>query len=197
MSWTPDRVDSLKKMWSDGQSASQIANDLGGVTRNAVIGKIHRLGLSNRGTVTSKDKQTNTNIEKDIFLSILGFSVDFIESFGFPKKIIDLYFIFNEFITKFISLEMQDKSILNFLNSLDAFRRPERLKAFLIQAQYFLDFHKMKEGEKINIFIKINNIIENKIDYGNLTNKNVEDIKRNIENINLNIINSILLNKKY
>ena len=54
MSWTPDRVDSLKKMWSDGQSASQIANDLGGVTRNAVIGKIHRLGLSNRGTVTSK-----------------------------------------------------------------------------------------------------------------------------------------------
>ena len=140
---------------------------------------------------------SNTNIEKDIFLSILGFSVDFIELFGFPKKIIDLYFIFNEFITKFISLEMQDKSILNFLNSLDAFRRPERLKAFLIQAQYFIDFHKMKEGEKINIFIKINNIIENKIDYGNLTNKNVEDIKRNIENINLNIINSILLNKKH
>ena len=65
MSWTPDRVDSLKKMWSDGQSASQIANDLGGVTRNAVIGKIHRLGLSNRGTVTSKDKQTTINIEKE------------------------------------------------------------------------------------------------------------------------------------
>ena len=55
----------------------------------------------------------------------------------------------------------------------------------------------MKEGEKLSTLIKINNIIENKIDYGNLNNKNVEDIKRNIENINLNIINSILLNKKH
>ena len=56
MSWTPDRVEILKKMWSEGQSASQIANDLGGVTRNAVIGKIHRLGLSNRGSTIQKDK---------------------------------------------------------------------------------------------------------------------------------------------
>ncbi|MEQ3625033.1 MAG: GcrA family cell cycle regulator [Celeribacter sp.] len=48
MSWTDERVETLKKMWSDGQSASQIAKELGGVTRNAVIGKVHRLGLSNR-----------------------------------------------------------------------------------------------------------------------------------------------------
>jgi GcrA cell cycle regulator len=48
MSWTDDRVEMLKKMWSEGQSASQIAKELGGVTRNAVIGKVHRLGLSNR-----------------------------------------------------------------------------------------------------------------------------------------------------
>ncbi len=48
MSWTDERVELLKKLWSDGQSASQIAKELGGVTRNAVIGKVHRLGLSNR-----------------------------------------------------------------------------------------------------------------------------------------------------
>ena len=48
MSWTDDRVEILKKMWGEGQSASQIAKELGGVTRNAVIGKVHRLGLSNR-----------------------------------------------------------------------------------------------------------------------------------------------------
>ena len=48
MSWTDERVEQLKKMWSEGQSASQIAKELGGVTRNAVIGKVHRLGLSNR-----------------------------------------------------------------------------------------------------------------------------------------------------
>jgi GcrA cell cycle regulator len=48
MSWTDERVEMLKKMWGDGQSASQIAKELGGVTRNAVIGKVHRLGLSNR-----------------------------------------------------------------------------------------------------------------------------------------------------
>ncbi len=50
MSWTDDRVEILKKMWGEGQSASQIAKELGGVTRNAVIGKVHRLGLSNRTT---------------------------------------------------------------------------------------------------------------------------------------------------
>ena len=48
MSWTDERVELLKKMWNEGQSASQIAKELGGVTRNAVIGKVHRLGLSNR-----------------------------------------------------------------------------------------------------------------------------------------------------
>ncbi|MDP5306783.1 GcrA family cell cycle regulator [Paracoccus spongiarum] len=49
MSWTDERVETLKRMWSEGQSASAIAKELGGVTRNAVIGKVHRLGLSNRG----------------------------------------------------------------------------------------------------------------------------------------------------
>ena len=48
MSWTDERVETLKRMWNEGQSASQIAKELGGVTRNAVIGKVHRLGLSNR-----------------------------------------------------------------------------------------------------------------------------------------------------
>ena len=53
MSWTDERVETLKKMWGEGQSASQIAKELGGVTRNAVIGKVHRLGLSNRTTTSS------------------------------------------------------------------------------------------------------------------------------------------------
>ena len=53
MSWTDERVETLKKMWGEGQSASQIAKELGGVTRNAVIGKVHRLGLSNRGAAAA------------------------------------------------------------------------------------------------------------------------------------------------
>ena len=48
MGWTDERVEMLKKLWLDGLSASQIAKQLGGVTRNAVIGKVHRLGLSGR-----------------------------------------------------------------------------------------------------------------------------------------------------
>ena len=48
MGWTEERVELLKKLWADGLSASQIAAQLGGVTRNAVIGKVHRLGLSGR-----------------------------------------------------------------------------------------------------------------------------------------------------
>jgi len=48
MSWTDERVETLKKLWADGHSASQIAAELGGITRNAVIGKVHRLGLAGR-----------------------------------------------------------------------------------------------------------------------------------------------------
>jgi len=48
MSWTDDRIERLKKMWHDGATASQIADELGGVSRNAVIGKAHRLGLEQR-----------------------------------------------------------------------------------------------------------------------------------------------------
>lgn len=50
MAWTEERVETLKTLWAQGLSASQIAKQLGGVTRNAVIGKVHRLGLSGRAT---------------------------------------------------------------------------------------------------------------------------------------------------
>ena len=48
MSWTDERIEKLTKMWEGGATASQIAEDLGGVSRNAVIGKAHRLGLKAR-----------------------------------------------------------------------------------------------------------------------------------------------------
>ena len=48
MTWTDERIDRLKTMWAEGATASQIAEDLGGVSRNAVIGKAHRLGLESR-----------------------------------------------------------------------------------------------------------------------------------------------------
>lgn len=48
ITWTDERVDQLKRLWEAGLSASQIAGELGNITRNAVIGKVHRLGLSGR-----------------------------------------------------------------------------------------------------------------------------------------------------
>ena len=57
MPWTEERVEILKKLWQEGLSASQIAAELGGVTRNAVIGKVHRLGLSGRGQPTTSIKR--------------------------------------------------------------------------------------------------------------------------------------------
>ena len=52
MSWTDERIDRLKAMWAEGATASQIADELGGVSRNAVIGKAHRLAKSLKaGTV--------------------------------------------------------------------------------------------------------------------------------------------------
>lgn len=52
MNWTDERVDLLRKLWAEGLSASQISAQLGGVSRNAVIGKVHRLKLSSRGRAT-------------------------------------------------------------------------------------------------------------------------------------------------
>jgi len=57
MAWTEERIDHLKKCWDEGLTASQIAEKLGGVSRNAVIGKAHRLGLKSRPSpVKSGDK---------------------------------------------------------------------------------------------------------------------------------------------
>ncbi|MGV6801281.1 MAG: GcrA family cell cycle regulator [bacterium] len=69
MAWTDDRVEQLKQLWAEGLSASQIANKMGGVTRNAVIGKVHRLGLSGRATpakpqLTRKKTATRPTTQK-------------------------------------------------------------------------------------------------------------------------------------
>ena len=54
MSWTDERVQQLKDLWAQGLSASEIADILGDITRNAVIGKAHRLGLSGRPSPIKK-----------------------------------------------------------------------------------------------------------------------------------------------
>jgi GcrA cell cycle regulator len=60
MSWTDDRVALLKKLWGEGKTAAEIAKELGGVTRNAVIGKAHRLKLSNRVSPIQQNKKPAT-----------------------------------------------------------------------------------------------------------------------------------------
>lgn len=61
MAWTDERIDQLKALWEKGNTASQIAEELGGVSRNAVIGKAHRLGLKSRPSpVKSSDKKAKT-----------------------------------------------------------------------------------------------------------------------------------------
>lgn len=57
MSWTDDRVETLRKLWGEGKTAAEIAKELGGVTRNAVIGKAHRLKLSNRVSPIQQNKK--------------------------------------------------------------------------------------------------------------------------------------------
>src|SRR5258707_61669 len=54
--WSDDRVEQLKTLWTEGLSASQIARALGGVTRNAVIGKVHRLGLAGRASPSRSER---------------------------------------------------------------------------------------------------------------------------------------------
>ena len=55
MSWTYERIEKLKQLWEEGLTASRIAAELGDVTRNAVIGKAHRLGLSGRMAAKSSN----------------------------------------------------------------------------------------------------------------------------------------------
>ena len=59
MSWTDERIERLKTMWTSGSTASQIADDLGGVSRNAVIGKAHRLGLEARPSPVKAGEDKN------------------------------------------------------------------------------------------------------------------------------------------
>tara|TARA_B100000287_G_C20437078_1_gene704021 strand:+ start:96 stop:695 length:600 start_codon:yes stop_codon:yes gene_type:complete len=66
MAWSDERVAILKKMWLEGNSASEIAKELGNITRNAVIGKVHRLGLSNRDTNITKTGSTSTKAVKSV-----------------------------------------------------------------------------------------------------------------------------------
>ena len=63
MTWTPDRENLLRILWTQGLSASQIAKKLGGVSRNAVVGKIHRMGLPLRET---PHKQTKAEHAKNL-----------------------------------------------------------------------------------------------------------------------------------
>lgn len=64
MAWTDERVELLKTLWAEGLSAAQIANKMGGVTRNAVIGKVHRLGLSGRATPAKPQRGCSPSLEK-------------------------------------------------------------------------------------------------------------------------------------
>ncbi len=67
MAWTEERIEILKKLWLNGLSASQVAAKLGEVTRNAVIGKVHRLGLSGRsktGNVSTSTQKIHINDNK-------------------------------------------------------------------------------------------------------------------------------------
>jgi GcrA cell cycle regulator len=66
MAWSDERVAVLKKMWLEGSSASEIAKVLGNITRNAVIGKVHRLGLSNRDTNVSKSGAITSKVTKNV-----------------------------------------------------------------------------------------------------------------------------------
>ena len=62
MSWTPEKVEKLKDLWGKGNTASQIAEIIGGVSRNAVIGKAHRLNLSAKIKTRSKSFKNDTSL---------------------------------------------------------------------------------------------------------------------------------------
>ena len=95
MSWTEEKVESLKKLWGSGKTASQIAEIIGGISRNAVIGKAHRLNLSakikTRSAVnnSSSSSSTNSNIQKRGRKSKFVLNKDMLDQLG-PAKLLEL-----------------------------------------------------------------------------------------------------------
>ena len=82
MSWTDERVELLRKLWQDGLSASTIAREMGGaITRNAVIGKVHRMGLAGR-TKTPLQVPTRSRAKPIASTSIVGGSAASVRSNG-------------------------------------------------------------------------------------------------------------------
>ena len=65
MSWTDERIERLKELWSKGMTASQIADELGGVSRNAVIGKAHRLGLQSRPSPVKPNEASHAAVQEE------------------------------------------------------------------------------------------------------------------------------------
>ncbi len=89
MAWTEERVELLKKLWTEGLSASQIARQMGGVTRNAVIGKVHRLGLSGRATparVSTAKVGTQTTRTRQAQPSIAGTKLSYDKDESFTRN---------------------------------------------------------------------------------------------------------------
>tara|TARA_B100000575_G_scaffold73502_1_gene57175 strand:- start:1275 stop:1790 length:516 start_codon:yes stop_codon:yes gene_type:complete len=95
MSWTEDKVNKLKELWGKGQTASQIAEIIGGISRNAVIGKAHRLNLSakikTRSTVNNSNSSssTNNNIQRRGRKSKFVLNKDMLDQLG-PAKLLEL-----------------------------------------------------------------------------------------------------------
>ena len=83
MSWTEEKVNKLKELWGKGNTASQIAEIIGGISRNAVIGKAHRLNLSAKiktRTATSNKNFEDSLEEKSLKTILLGFNPKLIET---------------------------------------------------------------------------------------------------------------------
>lgn len=83
--WTDERVELLKKLWTEGLSASQIAAQLGSVSRNAVIGKVHRLKLSSRGRATAAAPAAK---KKTVAAAPVQKSVTTMRSVAQPQRIV-------------------------------------------------------------------------------------------------------------
>ncbi|MBP0440575.1 GcrA family cell cycle regulator [Tianweitania sediminis] len=83
--WTDERVELLKKLWTEGLSASQIAAQLGSVSRNAVIGKVHRLKLSSRGRATAAAPAAK---KKTVATAPVQKSVTTMRSVAQPQRIV-------------------------------------------------------------------------------------------------------------
>ena len=156
--------------------------------------KILDCTLRDGGYYTKWDFESS--IVTDYISSLNKLPIDFIETFGFPKKVLDSHFFFTEYAPKYLSIDFSNKAeILNFILETDGIRKINRLENFLKNISLIISYKYNNQVNNLMLFMSIlKNILSSK-DRPNINDESVSEIKKIYSNFYMKKIEEILEKK--